>query len=345
MTTKGPGMSFFRSTPYVRPALPLPVYPQTIPARKVLTEEDARPHCNVRQVKALLLGADLDKFRDCNGALDTFDWLLSQYIAEATGIVVKILRSPYDWCFVAQFIDGSGTNKITLPYKNIRDVTTVYIRVLPSSVWYHFAHPRRIDGTEQFAIGGQEPLPGPPERFPVNVAALAAQDVGPIYPTGVEDADLLVDTRRQTLIIPPRVLYAGLSIALWNYTWVPGDANIEVHYTFGFPPTSYVDGKPLQFDAATGIVKDPSPTNSDGSGGSPIDWSSGIPTGISLTVAKLVANHVRRQRWYGLTDGLSSLSVDGASESYGGSPYGGALDTEDEACMKALEKYSRQMVL
>jgi hypothetical protein len=339
-------MSFFPG-PYIRPALPLPKYPQTIPARVLVrAEDDAQPHCSLRQVQALLLGTNLGNFKDCNGTLDTFESLVNIYIQEATDLVVKFLGSPYDWCFIQQFFDGPGGPQLTLPYKNIRDVTTVYLRILPSQVWYHFGKIRRLDGTENWRIGGQEPLPTPPETFPVDVVAATESSGGAIYATGIEDADMYVDTRRGILTIPPRVLYAGLSLPMWNYSFIPGQVNVEVHYTFGFPPTKYQDGTALVFDADTGMVINPSAgPKGDGTGASPIDWSSGMPTGITTSVARLVANRVRRQGWYNLTNGLSSLSVDGASESYGGEPYGGSLDKEDEATMKGLEKYQRVMVI
>jgi hypothetical protein len=302
----------------------------------------------------MLLGTNLDNFRDCNGTLAAYETLKSLYIQEATDYVVRELRTPFDFCYVVRFFDGSGGPKLSLPDRNILEVTTVFIRILPSNVWYHFVRPRKLDGTEFLAIGSQEPYAPGPEQFPINIYDAAVQASGPIFPTGIEDADLLVDTRRRTITIPPRVLYAGVSLPLWNYTFTPGDVNIEVHYSFGFPPTSYLDGSPLQFNPpgsadppGNGLVIPTKPgTGTSSVPAVGIDWSSGIPAGVSMSVARLVANRIRRQNWYSLSNGLASLSVDGASESYGSSPYGGSLDKDDEQIIKSLiSKYAVQMVV
>ncbi len=349
------------SNPPTNPPNPIPqqpgvaFWPYTIPARMVYTDQDPRPHCSPRQVMSVLLGTNLQNFLDCNGTLDAFNTLVNLYIQEVTDFVVKELRSPYDFCYVVRFFDGSGGPVITLPDRNILEVTTVFIRILPSNVWYHFVRPRKLDGSEFLAIGSQEPFPPGPETFPINVYEAAVNASGPIYPTGIEDADLLVDTRRRTLTIPPRVLYAGVSLPLWNYTFTPGDMNIETHYSFGFPPINYLDGTPLQFNPpgtadppGNGLVIQTKP-GTGGDTGTPavgIDWSSGIPAGVSMAVARLVANRIRRQNWYSLSNGLASLSVDGASESYGSEPYGGAIDKDDENIIKTLlSKYANQMVI
>lgn len=345
-------MSSFYGQPWQNPGpgdtRTKPPYPYGIPARWVRLEEDPAPHCNPLQVKDLLLGRSLKQLLRCTSD-DAVDRLIGRLIQEVTNEVCQHVRQNFDWSLRILFQDGTGTNKITLPDRNIRDVTACFIRVLPSQVWYHFAHPRKVDGSEFFAIGSEEPWPPAAEQLPVNIVGDATIQ-GPIFPTGIEDADLLVDTRRRTIVIPPRVLYAGLSQPLWNYNFLPfGSLNIEIHYFYGYPPTKYLDGKPLTFDPTTGLVAPLSPGSTEsggiGTAGAAIDWSSGMPSDITMKVARIVANRIRTQSWAGQTGGVSSISVDGASESFGSQPYGGYLTSQDKEMLESLESHGIIMVI
>lgn len=338
-----------------------PPFPYSVPARMVMLDQNPYLHCNARQVKRQLLGQDLSIFQDPDGSLKSFETeLLPDLMQEVTDEVVRRLGTPFDWCFIVDFFDGTGSNTLVLPYRNIADVTTCVIRVLPSNVWYHFVRPRRLDGSEFVQLigqeiinppsppvaGGTEPLPPGPPVYPINIVE-AATIQGPIYPTGIEDADMLVDTRRRMIQIPPRVLYANLSTPLWNYTFFPGVKNIEVHTFFGFAPKTYLSGAALAFNTDStspqyGVVLNPNPADAN----DPIDWSSGMPTGLTVNVAKLVANRILRLQWRAISGGLSSISVDGASQSFGGKAYGEDLNDETEAIWnKLLSTYGVPMVL
>lgn len=312
---------------------PLPV----IPTREHRSDSwQVRPYCSVAQVMAALRGQDLSIFRGPDGSLT--DWqneLLEFIIPEASQIVAQAMRTPMDWCRVIWFFDGPSGFELTLPYRHIYDVNLAYMRVLPSLPFYAFQRIRNTDGSEFQRILGVEPGPQKPMFIPP-VPIVAQYSPALIY-TGVEDADLFVDTRSRTLRIPPRVLVAGVGLPLANFDFIPGILNIEVHFRCGFPPTKYVDGSPLQYDPNSGQVYDPKP----GSGTArfapiPIDWSSGMPAGFSMRVARIVANLVLRTKWRANSQGVSSISVDGASESYGGGPFNGDLDAETKSILDSL---------
>ena len=345
------------------PGLGPPSYPYSVPPRilRLDNEENAPPYCTAQLVKALLAPywKSLVSFYDGPAAAcgdgsggdmpsTLCDVLIPLWIGATTDYIVKELRTPYDWCYRILFLDGPGANTIVLPDRNIRDVLAVYLRVLPSNVWYKFAKMRKVDGSEFFGIGGIVEQPIAPEALPVlDPVTIAETQPAYITPTGIEDADLLVDTRRRTIKIPPRVLYAGVNVPLWNYTFNAGALNVEIHYTFGFPPTKYTDGSPLQY--ATGGTTPTSNMVITPKTGFPnvlVDYSSGMPTTIIYAVAQVAANMARRAFFEAQSQGISSISVDGASESFGGSAFGGALDEQDKQLLdRVISKYAIQMVL
>jgi hypothetical protein len=318
----------------------------TIPPRFYRFDDDQpQPHTSPSQVMGLLRGVDLSQFQDPDGTLTGFTSdLMTQVIPEATARVVKALRAPMDFCRIIEFVDGTGTDTITLAMKNINYVNVLFVRILPSLPWYRFTHFRNVDGTEFNRAGYVEPAENP--------AYVTGQNnllpvITPPYFTGVEDADILVDTRARTVIIPPRALLLAAGLPLSNYSFVVGKMNVEIHYQFGYPPTSYLSGMPLTYDPTTGIVQDPNPNPPDGFVGTDnIDWSSGMPTGITRATARLAANTIFRQNWRAVSYGLASLTVDGASESYGSGPYGGDIDKDDENILKGVvAQYAINMVI
>jgi hypothetical protein len=230
--------------------------------------------------------------------------------------------------------------------KNIQYVNALFVRILPSLPWYRFTHFRNVDGTEFNRAGFIEPPENP--AYNIGNTNLLPVITPPFY-TGIEDADILVDTRARTIIIPPRALILGAGLPLSNYSFIVGKMNIEAHYVFGYPPTSYASGAPLQFDSITGNLIDPNPqppnpTDLQNPPPDPVDWSSGIPVALSRAVARLAVNTIYRQNWRSVSYGLASLTVDGASESYGSSPYGGDLDKDDEAILKGIiAQYGKAM--
>jgi hypothetical protein len=302
-----------------------------------------KPHCNATQVMAYLMGANLRSVRDPDGSLTTFTQNLQNvFIPQVTADVVKALRTNLDYTKTIWFFEGTGSNKLTLPYRYIQYVNAVFLRVIQTTMWYVFFRPRKIDGSEFAAIGGIEPAVPAPEQIPPSM--LPSTEPSVIQYTGIEDADLLIDTRRRTIYIPPRVLIAGFSTPIWSYNFFHGVMNVEVHFVYGFPPTAYLDGQPLVIDLKTGIVGLTSPKSPNFPGGQGIDWSSGMPAGFTAMVAELVANRVRRILWQGSSQGLSSISVDGATESYGPAPYGGSLDVRDKEIMLRLGQYGITMI-
>jgi hypothetical protein len=150
---------------------------------------------------------------------------------------------------------------------------------------------------------------------------------------------MFVDPRRRTLNIPPRVLAANVATPFFNYAFFKGIKNVEVHYAYGMAPTAYLDGQPLVYDPETGVVEPQSPdSNPEQPGGAGIDWSSGMPLGLTTAVARMAASMVLQTLSRSISQGLSSMSVDGASESYNQKGFG--ADEMDEKARKALVPYS-----
>lgn len=331
----------------------LRVLAPVIPSRFVRLGDQDQPrnHCGLRQIQAALKGVSLAEFADDTGTLDSFyEEMRTEFIPEKTGDAVSDMRTTADWCHAVHFVDGSSTPDLVLPTRFLAYVNVCFLRVLPSLPWYRFVRFRNIDGTEFYRIGGVEPpqdrpMQVPPFTGPYNSGITAASvDISTVQYTGIEDADLMVDTKRRTIRIPPRVLIAGVQFPIWTYTFLPATANVEVHYVSGFAPTRYEDGTPLQYNSQTGYVYDPKPVANPGPFDY-VDWSSGMPRAISMSVARLVANKILRMKWRAISNGLASINVDGASESYGGTAYGGDLDKEDEQLRATLAKYGVQVVV
>lgn len=302
-------------------------------------------HTNLRQVKRLLMGQNLSIFKDELGTLnDFYDMIVEDLIPEASQRLVRYCRTNFDYSKEIWFFDGTGSNEIQLPRRNIIYVNAVFLRFLPNQIWYRFVRPRLIDGQEFEAIGGVEPPPPGPESIPPDlIGTTYTQSVQDMLYTGTEDADLYVDPRRRTIIIPPRVLYANVQSPLWDYTFFNATMNVEVHYAYGFAPTAYLDGSPLQFDSMGNLIMT-TPVTQDGCGGQGVDWSSGMPKELTQLCARLVACDILRRLWRAKTGGLSSISVDGASESYGNAPFGGDVDREEERVFKLLNTWAIGMV-
>ena len=211
-------------------------------------------------------------------------------------------------------------------------------------MWYRFVRIRNIDGSEFAAIGGIEPPPTAPEN------TLPAGDsntpyYSPTIQTGAEDADLFYDPRRRSLIIPPRVLAANVATPFWDFNFMTGTANVEVHFAYGYAPTHYTDGQALQFNPVTGELYPLSAAIGDGSdvpGGAPVDWSSGMPADLTKAVARLAYADLLRRLARGISGGLSSMSVDGASENYDSKAMD--ADGEEERAIAALQPFTIRML-
>ena len=304
------------------------------------------PHCTVKQIKRLLLGTDLSTFKDDDGTLAMFyETLQEDIIPEASQKLVNFCRTNFDYTREIWYFDGSGTEELILPRRNIQYVNAVFLRFLPQQIWYRFVRPRLIDGGAFIEINGVEPPPPAPEPRPPEIGEQTyEQTVRDVMYTGAEDADLYVDRRRRAIIIPPRVLYANVQSPLWNYNFFTATMNVEVHFAYGFPPTSYLDGQSLRFDPITGEMIELSPPTAEGCGSVGVDWSSGMPKEITQACARLAYCDVMRRLWRGKTNGLSSMSVDGASESYGGRPYGGDIDSEEARVFEMLKPWAIAML-
>jgi hypothetical protein len=305
----------------------------TIPTRFYRFESDQPAnHTSPQMVLARLKGIKSvqSMFGDADGSFTSLtEDLRLNIIPEVTAEVVKTMRAPYDWCNMIHFDSGNQSDSFSLPVRNIQFVNVLFVRILPSLPWYRFSRFRNVDGTEFNRAGYVEPPQIPAFQTPFN---LSQQLIAPPIVTAIEDADILVDTRARTLRIPPRALILAAGLPLSNYSFIGGVLNVECHFVFGFPPITYESGTALVYDGTSGLVKNPNPENPE----DPIDWSSGMPQGLRMPIARIAANRILRQTWRGVSGGMASISVDGASESYGGKAFGGDLDDEDERLLKDI---------
>jgi hypothetical protein len=303
--------------------------------------ETPLPHTNAQQVFAELRGVSLDRFRDSDGTLTSFTQELNEiFIPEATGDAVRRMRTNYDMSREIWFFDGTQAQSLVLPRREIMFVNMAILRILPSQIWYRFSRFRNVDGSEFLRNAAvnpgqfEEPVETPPSS---TLPPYTSNDPIPIQPTftGIEDADLFVDTRSRTVIIPPRVLAATVATPFYNYTFFRGQKNIEIHYAYGYMPTKYLDGQALVFDPITGNVVPQSPDlGNELPGNAGIDWSSGMPIALTRAVARIAAARVLQRLGRAISQGLSSISVDGASESYNPKAFG--ADELEERAFKAL---------
>jgi len=303
------------------------------------------PHCSLRQVRRLLMGLDLSPFRGDNGSLDEFDaMLVEDIIPEASARAVRVMRTNFDYSREIWYFNGPGSTDLVLPRKAIIYVNAVFLRILPSLVWYRFVRIRNVDGAEFAAIGGIEPPPALPENL-LPYGDANTPYYTPQILTGAEDADLFISPRRRTLSIPPRVLAANIATPFWDWTFMPGNMNVEVHFAYGYAPTMYTDRQPLQFDPLTGDLLMESAPIGDGTdvpGGAPVDWSSGMPRDLTQAVARMAYADVLRRFSRGVAGGLTSVSVDGASESYDAKS--SDANGEEERALAALAPFTIRML-
>jgi hypothetical protein len=69
-----------------------------------------------------------------------------------------------------------------------------------------------------------------------------------------------------------------------------------------------------------------------------------MPKAIQQACARIVLADILRRLWRGISGGLSSISVDGASESYGNSPFGGEAEREEARAFEQLKPFAILML-
>ena len=189
-------------------------------------------YCSWDDVKACLLGLDV---ADMPTTLQTR--MEATHIPALKNEIDTYCRQNFDSTTITQFFDGSGTEKMILPRRPIKELLNCVLRVIPSISWYTFRRWRNINVVD--SEGYQIATQGGPE--PINSIVMPPYNPGDfIFDSDITTADLFVDCANGLLVIPPRILYLEMqAIPFWNYTWLKGNNNIEVQYTYGYASGNY----------------------------------------------------------------------------------------------------------
>lgn len=201
-------------------------------------------YCTLNDVKGWLAGVDVSDMPS------TLDKLIEQnYIPWAKRQVDTFIGENLDSTTVTEHYDGSGMVELVLHHRPITFVRKCVLRIIPSVQWFEFKrwfHTNNIDqlGTKVTEYGGVTPLsPGAIPPYTFAMGSPVPEDLQGGTPTGefsgstaqYEASDLFVNCRLGILTIPPRIMYLeNQGVPFWNYTWMRGQANIEVVYDYGY---------------------------------------------------------------------------------------------------------------
>ena len=244
--------------------------------------------CNPGDVMAKLAGVDTRRFEAKIAenmpvppvpGLGTLGSWISYLISLEESAVESDLNQPYRPQQITQHLDGNGEVTMYLPFYPIISVEECILNAIISVQWYTFQYIRYVD-----SLGFAS------EQY--------------IY-----DADLLIDSALGSLTIPPRILYLNTTaVPFWNYTFLKGDRNVSVVYTFGF--------------------KNPQC----------------VPDAFRSAVACRVAMKVLYGIGMMAGEGASEVSIENVRTAYSRNhnlPYSDLFDRLDKECKKTLNKWKR----
>ena len=275
-------------------------------------------YCTLSDVQGELLGLDIS---DLPTTLT--DRINNDFIPLAKREVDSYCRENFDATRVREFYNGNNLPTLPLRHSPIRQVDVVTIRIVPSLKWFFFRRwfyikNTRQDGTVVSVSGGVEPVSSTtvpifetPYTYPTGTGLTPEVGIGNtatlINTTAqYERSDLHIDAANGILIIPPRVLFIeSQGVPFWNYTWIMGQRNIEVDYTYG-----YKDQASLPFE-------------------------------IRKATAKLVAVKILQIKAMWISSGTKSISQDGVSKSFGEGAYSTETKALKEEAYEILNRYRR----
>ncbi len=251
-----------------------------------------------------------DDIKACLAGLDIGD-MASTLQSRVENFYIPALKNEIDtYCrqnldkkTITQFIDGSGTDKIVKEIRRpINKLTNCILRVIPSISWYQFRRWRHINVID--SQGYTIATQGGPE--PIN--STVTPPYGPTdytWETTIEKADLFVDCASGILTIPPRILYLEMqAIPFWNYTFLRGNNNIEITYDYGYETNNF-------------------------------------PLDLRMAAAKLVACQILLLKGISVGAGANSISMDGVSRNFGGTPYGAIIEDFRRQAYATLDHFRR----
>lgn len=255
-------------------------------------------YCSWDDVKTNLLGLDVS---DMCANLET---VISGAVIQNIKVEIDTYcKQNFDRTNITEFYDGTGTNKIVLKRRPIYQLYNCVLRVIPSISWYTFRRWRHINvvDSQGIQVGYQQ---GGPE--PINSTVMPPYNPGDYtWETDIVKADLFVDCANGLLTIPPRILYLEMNaIPFWNYTFLRGNANIEVNYDYGYS-------------------------------------LSNMPRDLRNASALLVACQVLRIKGMGLSAGTVSMNFADVSRNFGSMPYAGAIEDMRKQAYQILDHFRR----
>ena len=188
--------------------------------------------CNYLDVYDELVGIDLTKLQDyiANGMLpnytgvtDIASLITNRIIPKAESEAEAWLNQSFRPKQESRFFNGNGSHEMNLPYFPVLSIDYAQINLIPAMRWYTFNN------------------------------VFLTTSLGNVNPdtSGYRSVDLLCDTETGHLQIPARTLYAQAPAApLWNYTFLVGQGNIQITWTYGFAdpgdvPESFTKGVAL----------------------------------------------------------------------------------------------------
>ena len=275
-------------------------------------------YCSIEDVKGEVLGLDVSDL-----PTTLIDRINNDFIPLAKREVDTYCSENFDLTRVREYYDGNNMPVLPLRHKPIRQIDVVTIRIVPSLKWFFFRRWFYIkntahDGTIVTVNGGVEPVSSStvplfeaPYSYPIGTG------LTPEVPSGntatlsgttaqYEKSDLHIDAVNGLLIIPPRVLFIeAQGVPFWNYTWIMGQRNIEVDYSYGYK------------DLAS------------------------LPFELRKATAKLVAAKVLEIKGMWISSGAQSISQDGVSKSFSGGAYSNEIKNLKEEAYNILNRYRR----
>lgn len=177
-------------------------------------------YCTTADVYDVIMGIDLSVISQAlaSGAfpssygITTVDQFISQRIIPKTESEIEAYcGQSFRPTQQTRFFDGNDSPYMLLPFYPIISLDACQLNLIPSMPWYKFQRPRFV------------------------------QSLGEEDSTEYFDADLLVDPEIGKLTIPARTLFADSpALPLWNYTFIGGDQNVQVTWTYGFADSTDV---------------------------------------------------------------------------------------------------------
>jgi len=231
-------------------------------------------YCTVNDVLQELSGIDYSVISDYVNILNTRILQTEYRVNNRVGKTFKRTTT-------AEYLDGTGQTVLTLPNTPVYELSSLAIRASIDTDWWTPTNIAYINCVDHRGI------------------SVRTQSTDAV----VKESDLLVDCVNGTLTIPPTTTYKESNFyPFWDYTFINGNANIKVAYTYGYD-------------------------------------ADGIPLDIRMLCAKMVARDFLQLYGDLLSGGSSSISLDGVGRGFGLVPFAGRIQLLDKDINDIISNY------